>query len=68
VLRLVVGAAVTTVVWCGLLPTLLGVRPVQEHIALMEDRCVDPSAMYYTELERLPLRPVWIDDVIVLWP
>jgi hypothetical protein len=24
--------------------------------------------MYYTELERLPLRPAWVDDVLVLWP
>jgi hypothetical protein len=24
--------------------------------------------MYYTELERLPLPPAWLDDVLVLWP
>lgn len=34
----------------------------------MEERGVDPSAMYYTELERLPLRPAWVDDVLILWP
>ena len=38
------------------------------HVALMEARRVDPSAMYYTELERLPLRPAWVDDVLILWP
>jgi len=58
----------TAAVWCVLLPRLLGVTPIQQHVALMEDRGVDPSAMYYTELERLPLRPAWIDDVIILWP
>lgn len=67
-LRLVAGAAITATVWCGLLPRLLEVTPIQEHVALMEARGVDPSAMYYTELERLPLRPAWIEDVIVLWP
>lgn len=67
-LRLVAGAAITATVWCGLLPRLLEVAPIREHVALMEARGVDPSAMYYTELERLPLRPAWIEDVIVLWP
>jgi len=55
-------------VWCGLLPRLLEWPPVARHVALMEERRVDPSAMYYTELERLPLRPAWVDDVLVLWP
>jgi hypothetical protein len=67
-LRLAAGAAITATVWCGLLPKLLDVTPIQEHIALMEARGVDPSAMYYTELERLPLRPAWIDGMIILWP
>lgn len=34
----------------------------------MEERQVDPAAMYSTELERLPLRPTWVDAVLVLWP
>ena len=66
--RLVAGAAIVAVVWCGLLPRLLGLGPVAEHVRLMEARGVDPAAMYYTELERLPLRPAWVDDVLVLWP
>jgi hypothetical protein len=68
VVRLLVGAAVVAFVWCGLLPRLLDWPPIARHIALMEARGVDPSAMYYTELERLPLRPAWVDDVLVLWP
>ncbi|MFM8413475.1 MAG: hypothetical protein ACKOCX_01995 [Planctomycetota bacterium] len=67
-LRLTAGLLVVAVVWCGLLPRLLEWPPVARHVALMEARGVDPSAMYYTELERLPLRPVWVDDVLVLWP
>lgn len=34
----------------------------------MEERQVDPAAMHSTELERLPLRPTWVDTVLVLWP
>ena len=68
VVRLVVGGMLIAAVWCGLFPRLLEWPPVARHVALMEERRVDPSAMYYTELERLPLRPAWVDDVLVLWP
>lgn len=67
-LRIVAGALIVAVVWGLVLPGVLDLGPVQEHVALMEERGVDPSAMYYTELERLPLRPAWVDDVIILWP
>jgi hypothetical protein len=67
-IRLVAGGLVVAAVWCGLLPRLLEVGPVARHVRLMEARGVDPAAMYYTELERLPLRPAWIDDVLTLWP
>lgn len=66
--RLAAGTAVVALVWCGLLPRVLRLGPVARHVALMEARGVDPSAMYYTELERLPLRPPWIDEMLVLWP
>lgn len=67
-LRLLFQGGVVAAIWCGLLPCLLGWPPVARHVALMESRGVDPSAMYYTELERLPLRPAWVDRVIILWP
>jgi hypothetical protein len=67
-IRLTVGVAVTAAVWCGLLPRLLTLGPVARHVRLMEARGVDPAAMYYTELERLPLRPAWVEDRLVLWP
>jgi hypothetical protein len=34
----------------------------------MEDGEVNPAAMVYTELERLPLRPDWVERQLVLWP
>lgn len=67
-LRLVAGAAITSAVWCGLLPRLLLFGPVARHVRLMEERGVDPAAMYYTELERLPLPPPWVADRVDLWP
>jgi predicted secreted protein len=67
-LRLAAGAVIMTIVWCCVLPRVLELAPVREHVALMEERGVDPSAMYYTELERLPLRSAWLDAVIVIWP
>ena len=66
--RLVTGAVIAIAVWCGVLPRLLSVAPVARHVRLMEERGVDPAAMYYTELERLPLRPPWVEDRVILWP
>ena len=68
IVRLVAGGMLVAAVWCSLFPRLLEWPPVARHVALMEERRVDPSAMYYTELERLPLRPAWVDDMLVLWP
>lgn len=67
-LRLVAGAAIAIAVWCGLFPRLLSFAPVAQHVGLMEERAVDPAAMYYTELERLPLCPAWVEDHLILWP
>lgn len=66
--RLAAGGAIVAAVWCGLLPRLLTFAPVARHVRLMEERGVDPAAMYYTELERLPLPPPWIEDRVVFWP
>lgn len=66
--RLVLGSLVTAAVWCGLLPRLLEWPPIARHVALMEERRVDPAAMCYTEFERLPLTPACVDRVIILWP
>jgi hypothetical protein len=66
--RLVIGCTVVVAIWGGVLPALLRCRGVAGHVAHMEERGVNPAAMYYTELERLPLRPAWIDRRVTLWP
>jgi di/tricarboxylate transporter len=56
------------VVWLTLLPQLSSLDVISEHVKLMEERNVRAGAMYYTDLERLPLRPMWVEDEIHLWP
>ena len=66
--RLAIGIAAVAAIWGGLLPALLRISPVARHVAAMEERGVDPAAMYYTELDRLPVRPAWIERRLTLWP
>ena len=66
--RCVIGMAAVAAIWGGVLPALLRCRGVARHVARMEERGVNPAAMYYTELERLPERPAWIDRRVTLWP
>lgn len=66
--RLAVGVAAVAVIWGGLLPAVLRSPAVTRHVARMEERGVNPAAMYYTELDRLPARPAWLDRRITLWP
>lgn len=55
-------------IWGVVLPWIGRRSIVRRHVAAMESREVNPAAMYYTELDRLPLRPAWIEDRVVLWP
>lgn len=41
-------------IWLGVLPHVATIKPVAEHIADNERRGIDPSAMFYTELEIAP--------------
>jgi hypothetical protein len=66
--RWILAGAVLGVVWGMVLPAVLRCGPVARHVARMEAAGVNPAAMYYTELERLPVRPEWIDRRIVRWP
>lgn len=66
--RFVIGILMAAAIWLGALPRLLRWRPVAHHVATMEDRRVNPAAMYYTELDRLPRRPEWLAGRVVLWP
>ena len=66
--RLVLGIAAVIAIWGGLLPALLRCPAIARHVARMEERGVNPTAMYSTELDRLPLRPEWVDRRLTLWP
>ncbi|MFM8985582.1 MAG: hypothetical protein ACKONH_05920 [Planctomycetia bacterium] len=66
--RSILAGAMLGVVWGMVLPAVLRCGPVARHVARMEAAGVNPAAMYYTELERLPVRPAWIDRRIVRWP
>jgi hypothetical protein len=66
--RLAVGVAAVVAIWGGLLPALLRSPAVMQHVTRMEERGVNPAAMYYTELDRLPARPAWLARHLTLWP
>lgn len=67
-LRLALVALALGVVWGTALPWLGRCGVVGRHVAAMESREVNPAAMVYTELERLPVRPRWVEDRLILWP
>jgi hypothetical protein len=67
-LRLAFATAILAAVWLVVLPTIGRHPAVERHVRLMEACDVNPSAMVYTELEHLPLRPDWIERHLVLWP
>jgi len=53
--RLVLTAATICVglIWCVLLPWLAEFQVVEERLKFLDDRGIDPSAMYYTELDAM---------------
>jgi hypothetical protein len=67
-LRSLIAVAAIGLVWGGLLPAVARIECVARHVAAMEAREVNPSAMVYTELDRLPVRPRWVEDRLTLWP
>jgi len=50
-LRLACGTAAILILWLAILPRIADQPPVRRHIEFLEQRQIDPSAMYYTELE-----------------
>ena len=50
-MRLAIGVAAILVLWLAVLPRLADQPPVRRHIEFLEQRQIDPSAMFYTELE-----------------
>jgi hypothetical protein len=67
-LRLAACAGIVAVAWLVVLPWVGRQPPFERHVRVMEEAEVNPAAMVYTELERLPLRPGWVEDQLVLWP
>ena len=67
-LRLAACAGIVALAWLVVLPWVGRLPPIERHVRAMDDGEVNPAAMVYTELERLPLRPDWADREIVLWP
>lgn len=51
VARLAAACAVVAAIWLILLPALARLRPIHDHIERMERARIDPSAMFYTEIE-----------------
>lgn len=66
--RLAGAVAIILAIWCGVLPWIGRSRAVDRHVRRLERQQIDAAAMYYTELHRLPVRPAWIGDRLVLWP
>ena len=67
-LRCAALSAAIGLVWCGLLPAVQRLDVVARHVAAMESHDVNPAAMFYTELDRLPSRPRWLEERVTLWP
>ena len=67
-LKLAACAGMVAVAWLVVLPWIGRQPPILRHVRAMEEGDVNPAAMFYTELERLPLRPSWVEDQLVLWP
>lgn len=52
-MRFAVACAAVGVVWLVVLPWIAARPAVDDHLRHLKERGVDPSAMYYTELECL---------------
>lgn len=57
-LRLGIALGLVTLTWLVVLPRLADAPPVKRHIETMQAAGIDPSAMFYTELDsHLFLKP-----------
>jgi len=52
-MRLAMAVGAVAIVWLVVLPWTAGRRVVAEHIERLERDRIDPSAMYYTDLEMM---------------
>lgn len=49
--QLAVGLGIILLLWLAVLPQLANQPPVRRHIEFLEQQRIDPSAVFYTELE-----------------
>ena len=50
-LKLALATVTTAIIWLVILPWMARRPAMQSHLQWLENKGVDPSAMYYTELE-----------------
>jgi hypothetical protein len=50
-MQLAIGMAAILILWLAVLPRIADQPAVQRHIEFLEQQRIDPSAMFYTELE-----------------
>jgi hypothetical protein len=50
IIRLLLSGVVIAIVWCVVLPQMAGLPQVREYMNWLDERGIDPTAMYYTEL------------------
>ena len=55
-IRFVAGVMLLLFIWLGLLPRIGALQPVSRMINHHQESGIDPSAMFYTELEHLEYR------------
>ncbi len=41
------------VIWCGVLPWVAAQPKMKQHLTFLDERGIDPSAMFYTELDAM---------------
>jgi hypothetical protein len=56
--RLIAIAITASLVWLVVLPWIARWEVVERHLQLLEERQIDASAMFYTELEARPAQAI----------
>lgn len=54
-LRLLAWTIFTSTIWLWVLPQVARLESVDRHLRLLDERRIDASAMFYTELEDRPI-------------
>jgi hypothetical protein len=52
-IHLVIGVSITACLWLVVLPRVAQIPRVRDYLSRLEEKKIDPSAMFYTELEAM---------------